>query len=208
MSVLLYVACTVYAGLCLQRSPSYDAAQVGTATDGSKKTSKSKKKASGLQAFFAPLRIIRPYRYRLPSGPVVTNYGLIFLALGIFIGVFASGYAPILLQMEGTSLFGFSTAENGWLMSGNSFIRGVFLYAVFPRIIAAGREWYGPPPVGGGVGVDSAPAAADDAEDTNTGFDLLFVQWSQVVDAVVTMIAGFSSKGWHIFLGASCLPRL
>lgn len=47
--------------------------------------------------------------------------------------------------MYATSRFGFGTTENGILMSGNSWIRGLFLMFLFPRIIDTGRRWFAPP---------------------------------------------------------------
>ena len=44
--------------------------------------------------------------------------------------------------MYATSYFGFTQADNGWLMAGNSFIRAIFLVFIFPQIIALGRRWY------------------------------------------------------------------
>ena len=236
VAFFLYIVSTIYGALFLPES---------TQGDGDAQ----KQPANGVAAFFAPLRIIRPHRYRLKSGQVIKNHGLVFLALGIFLGVvsipfnpartrksqltfqFASGYAPILLQMYATSEFNFRTTENGYLMFGNSLIRGLFLLLMFPKIIASGREWYNGTPHtcrgtqdrqgrGGdedgipthpedfdiaesGVEVPQEPVRAPDAEeeDSGTGFDLLFVRWSLVVDSLVTFFAGFSSHGWQVYLG-------
>jgi hypothetical protein len=125
-----------------------------------------------------------------------------------------------------TSEFGFGTTENGWLMAGNSLIRGLFLLIMFPKIIFAGREWFNKSSnnpghvaqhhedeiptrpedfaAAPGEGVPQEPVKApepDDEEDSGTGFDLLFVQWSLVVDSIVTAIAGFSSQGWQAYMG-------
>jgi hypothetical protein len=70
----LYVACTIFGAFYLPKSTSSG----GNAPKGANK---------GLKAFFAPLRIIVPHDYRLESGKVIRNYGLVFLALGLFIGV-------------------------------------------------------------------------------------------------------------------------
>ncbi|KAI1438443.1 major facilitator superfamily transporter [Xylaria sp. CBS 124048] len=207
----------------------------------SAETSDQKQAARGLDAFFAPLKVIVPHRYRLESGQVIKNYGLIFLALGIFLGVFASGYAPLLLQMYATSAFRFKTTENGYLMFGNSLIRGLFLLFVFPKIIEVGRIRFNenlppsqqaidPPPPGredshaptdtGALSVEPAGREApkgqgqrpdsdsdpDEDEDAGTGFDLLFVRWSLVTDATVTLFAGFSSAAWQVYLAGFLLP--
>ncbi|KAI1091252.1 hypothetical protein F5B19DRAFT_459626 [Rostrohypoxylon terebratum] len=212
----LYVACTLYGAIFLP--------------NGSNKTQGQKQNARGIGAFFAPLKIIVPHNYRLESGRVIKNYSLIFLALGIFLGVFASGYAPILLQMYGTSEFNFGTTENGYLMFGNSAIRGLFLLVMFPKIISSGRIWFNGTsahtehkqseqefhiPVnpedfevveGGEVPQEPVQAPDPDEEDSGTGFDLFFVRWSLVVDSLVTFFAGFSTDGWQVYLAGFLLP--
>lgn len=118
-------------------------------------------------------------------------------------------------------------------MSGNSLIRGLFLLILFPKIIFEGRSWFNNPernpdhvakphqgdeiptrpqdfPAAPGEEVPQEPVKApepdEDEEDSGTGFDLLFVQWSLVVDSIVTAIAGFSSQGWQAYMGeSSCL---
>ncbi|RYP50920.1 hypothetical protein DL768_003645 [Monosporascus sp. mg162] len=202
----LYVASTIYGSLFL---PTPAQGDVGAERHAGK----------GLSAFFAPLKIIRPHKYRLESGKVVKNYGLIFLALGIFLGV-----------MYATSKFNFSTAENGYLMFGNSLIRGLFLILMFPKIISFGRDWFNGTPrssethreheaelptnpedfgiVGSGEDVPQEPIQMPEAEeeDSGTGFDLFFVRWSLVVDSLVTFFAGFSSHGWQVYLAGFLLP--
>ncbi|KAI1408322.1 major facilitator superfamily domain-containing protein [Hypoxylon sp. FL1857] len=215
----LYVASTLYGAFFLP-------------TGTGEKPQAQKQAARGIAAFFAPIKIIAPHRYRLESGKIVKNYGLIFLALGIFMGVFASGYAPILLQMYATSEFNFSTTENGYLMFGNSAIRGIFLLFMFPKIISAGRVWFNgtPPPTGNGGSeqesechipinpeefeadeggeVPQEPVQSPDAdeEDSGTGFDLFFVRWSLVIDSLVTFSAAFSTNGWQVYLAGFLLP--
>ncbi|KAI1822156.1 major facilitator superfamily transporter [Xylaria intraflava] len=184
----------------------------------------------GIDEFFAPLKVIVPHRYRLESGKIITNYGLIFLALGIFLGVFASGYAPILLQMYATSAFHFNTTENGYLMFGNALVRGLFLLFMFPKIITAGRIWFNGDSqqsegakrqpdddstapanprdsvVPGGEVLKEPVQTDEEEEDSGTGFDLLFVRWSLVVNSLVTLFAGFSSAGWQVYLAGFLLP--
>ncbi|KAI1254536.1 hypothetical protein MGN70_003941 [Eutypa lata] len=221
VAFFLYVVSTIYGALFLPESMQGD---VGN----------QKQAAKGISAFFAPLKIIRPHRYRLESGKIIKNYGLVFLALGIFLGVFASGYAPILLQMYATSDFNFSTTENGYLMFGNSLIRGLFLILMFPKIISVGRDWFNGTShdstthdhdhEGNGSEIPTHPEDFDIAEsgeevpqepiqspeveeeDSGTGFDLFFVRWSLVVDSLVTFFAGFSSHGWQVYLAGFLLP--
>ena len=131
--------------------------------------------------------------------------------------------------MYATSEFNFRTTENGYLMFGNSLIRGLFLLLMFPKIITSGREWYNRTPhtcheahsrregdgdgipthpedfdiAESGVEVPQEPVQAPEAEeeDSGTGFDLFFVRWSLVLDSLVTFFAGFSSHGWQVYLG-------
>ncbi|KAI0376187.1 major facilitator superfamily domain-containing protein [Hypomontagnella monticulosa] len=213
----LYVASTIYGALFLP---------TGT---GNEATSQ-KPSGRGLSGFFAPIKVIVPHKYRLESGSVIKNYGLVFLALGIFLGVFASGYAPILLQMYATSEFNFSTTENGYLMFGNSAIRGIFLLLLFPKIISTGRVWFNGTPASSEIKhpdpeihipIDPEEFEADeggevpqepiqppdlDEEDSGTGFDLFFVRWSLIVDSMVTFFAGFSRNGWQVYLAGFLLP--
>ncbi|OTB02786.1 hypothetical protein M426DRAFT_322382 [Hypoxylon sp. CI-4A] len=212
----LYVACTLYGALFLPT--------------GTNKPANQKQTGKGISAFFAPIKVIVPHKYRLESGNVIKNYSLVFLALGIFLGVFASGYAPILLQMYATSEYNFGTTENGYLMFGNSAIRGLFLLVMFPKIISAGRVWFNGKsesteprehtseshiPInpedfeaveGGEVPQEPVQAPDPDEEDSGTGFDLFFVRWSLVVDSLVTFFAGFSTDGWQVYLAGFLLP--
>lgn len=45
------------------------------------------KTTPGASGFLAPIKVLMPQKYRLDTGKVVRNYGLVFLALGIFFGV-------------------------------------------------------------------------------------------------------------------------
>ncbi|KAL7623530.1 hypothetical protein AAE478_007213 [Parahypoxylon ruwenzoriense] len=216
VAFFLYVASTIYGALFMPTKTGNEATN-------------QKQSNRGISAFFAPVKIIVPHKYRLESGKVIKNYSLIFLALGIFLGVFASGYAPILLQMYATSEFNFGTTENGYLMFGNSAIRGVFLLFMFPKIIAVGRIWFNGTqcsietreepeshiPInpeefeaveGGEVPQEPVQAPAPDEEDSGTGFDLFFVRWSLVIDSLVTFFAGFSTDGWQVYLAGFLLP--
>jgi MFS family permease len=209
----LYVASTIYGALFMPTLPPEVLKQ---------------RQSKGIKGFFAPLRIISPRNYRLESGKIVRNHGLVTLAVGIFLGVLASGYAPILLQMYATSAFNFGTTENGALMFGNALIRGLFLILVFPRVISSGRAWFSgtnrkPPsseeviiptepeefevPAGQDAPLEpvNPPGTKDEADGIE--FDLLFVRWSLLVDSVVTAIAGFSTQGWQAYMGECLWPR-
>lgn len=76
VAFFLYVVSTIYGAIFMPSE---------VAKSDTSETSKPKK--VGLAAFFAPLRVIVPHKYRLESGMIITNYGLIFLATGLFLGV-------------------------------------------------------------------------------------------------------------------------
>ncbi|TQN64361.1 Major facilitator-type transporter psiT1 [Colletotrichum shisoi] len=192
------------------------------------------KTTPGASGFLAPIKVLMPQKYRLGSGKVVRNYGLVFLALGIFFGVFATGYAPILIQMYATARFNFGTTENGILMSGNSWTRGIFLMFIFPEIIDGGRRWFAASSHSGGAlhktlaeeerslipthagDMDPAPglmnaaeptkAPPEEEEDEDSTFDLFFLRWSLVVDGIVTSLAAWATEGWHVYAAAFLLP--
>lgn len=96
----------------------------------------------GVGGFLAPLKIMAAQRVRFADGRVGKHYGVFFLCCGIFLGVLATGYAPLLIQMYATAYFDFSQGDNGWLMSGNALMRSFFLFFIFPRIIDSGRAWW------------------------------------------------------------------
>ncbi|KAJ4394782.1 hypothetical protein N0V93_004002 [Gnomoniopsis smithogilvyi] len=96
----------------------------------------------GVSGFLSPLKVMSPQGIRLASGHIVKHYGVFFLCCGIFLGVLATGYSPLLIQMYATAYFDFSQADNGWLMSGNALMRSFFLFFIFPQIIAWGRRWF------------------------------------------------------------------
>ncbi|KAJ4150422.1 hypothetical protein LMH87_011174 [Akanthomyces muscarius] len=101
------------------------------------RTGKSSKQSSG---FLAPLRLLAPQNLRLASGKMSKHYGIMFLCAGIFLGVLATDYAPLLIQMYATAAFNFNQASNGALMSEFALVRGIFLLLIFPRIITFGRR--------------------------------------------------------------------
>ncbi|KAB5575323.1 hypothetical protein GE09DRAFT_591239 [Coniochaeta sp. 2T2.1] len=95
----------------------------------------------GISGFLAPLKVMAPQMLRLKNGMTRKHYGVFFLCCGVFLGVLATGYAPLLIQMYATAAFDFNQADNGWLMSGYAFMRSIFLIFMFPRIISLGRHW-------------------------------------------------------------------
>jgi MFS family permease len=180
-------------------------------------------------SFFGPLHMFRPRRYRLPNGRISTHWGVFLLGAGVFWGVLATGFIPVLVQMYATNAFGFRPTENGYLMSFNSVVRGLFLSFVFPRIISRGREWYSDhgqtpcPDAGQNAHIPTAPVEFEpihalEAEQEpptiplptspkqGSAFDLVFLTSSLAVDGILTGSAALSRTGWHIYLAAFLLP--
>ncbi|KAK4210568.1 major facilitator superfamily domain-containing protein [Rhypophila decipiens] len=101
-----------------------------------------KPEVKGIAGFFTPLRVVLPQKIVLKSGLVKKYYGVMFLCLGVFLGILATDYAPFLIQLYATTVFQFQQSDNGYLMSGFAFMRSLFLIIMFPRIIGWGRKWY------------------------------------------------------------------
>lgn len=192
--------------------------------------------SSGLSKFFGPFKIFTPQKWILTSGKVQREYGTILLAVGVFLGVLATGYQSVLLQMYGTDVYHFGTAENGYLISLNIFVRGLFLMLAFPRIISAGRSWFlrraeledTEATLAAQSTIIGAPQESNDSEvveamDEETeeeplqpaklsnqsetfDFDLQYTRYSLLADAILTGGATFISRGWQMYLIAFLLP--
>ncbi|KAL5090201.1 hypothetical protein Trisim1_004721 [Trichoderma cf. simile WF8] len=193
-------------------------------------SSKKKPGQQGIAGFFAPLKILVPQRVRTSSGGIKKHYGVIVLCAGIFLGVLATDYAPLLTQLYATAAFDFDQGDNGWLMFEFAFMRSFFLIILFPRIINFGRYMlkrnsHSEPEDTD----DSSISTADDQLPTEPGdfdaatgeqadieptrpvsskhhhevghFDLIFLRWSLVVDGALTTVVAFATKRWHIYLG-------
>ncbi|KAK1751022.1 major facilitator superfamily domain-containing protein [Echria macrotheca] len=188
----------------------------------------------GIAAFFAPLKVLAPQNIILPSGKRAKHLGVLFLCLGVFLGVIATAYVPLLIQMYATAVFRFRQGDNGFLMSGWACIRALFLLFLFPRIIEIGRKWYSrrhPAPTGrhaasdrvrpephlptnpeemeapvGSFADDEPVSAVPVKADEGTQFDLFFLRWSLVFDGFLTMLAALATQKWHVFLAAFLLP--
>ncbi|KAL2130239.1 hypothetical protein VTI74DRAFT_6716 [Chaetomium olivicolor] len=193
-------------------------------------SSGSKPSSKGVAEFFAPLRVLSPQKVVLRNGAVRKHYGVLFLCAGVFLGVLATGYAPLLIQMYATAVFEFQQGDNGWLMSGFAFMRAAFLIFLFPRIINSGRKWHltrtlnenatavppspsrlatNPEELDAPMGsfAEEEPVGSSEVkEDEGTAFDLFFLRVSLVVDGVLTMCAAFATERWHIYLAACFLP--
>ncbi|KAI7186890.1 hypothetical protein KC363_g6309 [Hortaea werneckii] len=126
VTLALFILCCIYIQLCL---PDIHNKEVEA------RASKS------LSSFFDPIKMFAPQKFIRPNGHVYNEYGVLFLGIGTFLGVLATSYIPVLLQMYSTDVFGFGTSENGFLISINSLVRGFFLTFAFPHIISKGREW-------------------------------------------------------------------
>ncbi|KAK4678850.1 hypothetical protein QC764_310670 [Podospora pseudoanserina] len=202
--------------------------------DASTISSAKKARGQGISQLFTPLRVLLPQRILSRNGTVTKHYGLMVLCAGIFLGVLATGYAPLLMQLYATAKFDFKQTENGWLTSGFAFMRGMFLIFAFPRIINRGRCWYmtrhpeaqqhhdhgngheetahlatNPEEFEAPIGsfAEQEPVDAEPVkEDEGTEFDLYFLRISLVVDGVLTMCTAFATERWHIFLAAFLLP--
>lgn len=191
------------------------------------------KASTSFKAFFDPLKIFIPQKWRLPNGKVQREYGTLLVGIGVFLGVFATGYIPVLLQMYATDAFGFTPNENGWLISVNCLVRGLFLTLAFPEIISRGRRWLdkrnkskspAPSHLKGSDYLPSAPAhlasvpgvdndetepidpPAPSAETETYAFDLFYIKLSLVMDGILTAGATFTNQGWQMYVVAVAIP--
>ncbi|KIW02644.1 uncharacterized protein PV09_06083 [Verruconis gallopava] len=191
-------------------------------------------KIKGIRRFFGPLKVFAPQRLVLLDGRTKRDFGPILLAFGVYLGILATGYIPTLLQMYSTDIYGFGTRENGFLISLNSMLRGVFLTFLFPRIIAFGRRKVSQnkdlKTAENGNRSDLAmpfdPEEPSEVEITDTmdneqeplqppnppskqetyEFDLIYARYSLLLDGILTGAATFIQKGWQIYLVAIILP--
>ena len=206
---------------------------------GGKKKNKNKagQKAKGVAGFFAPLKVLAPQRVRLPGNrKTVKHLGVLILCTGVFLGVLATDFAAMLIQMYATAVFEFHQSDNGWLMSEFALMRAVFLIVLFPRIISYGRKWYAKrqtkkqprresisderdPETQGlliqpeqleapmGTHAEEEPMMTQPPTETeDTHFDLFFLRWSLVADGLLTSCTALATKKWHIYLAAAMLP--
>lgn len=187
-----------------------------------------------ISKFFGPLKIFAPQKWTLPDGRIQRQYGAILLGVGVFLGVLATGYIPVLLQMYATDIFDFGTTANGYLVATNSLIRGLFLTLAFPKIITYGRNWLEgkssspidteanpakiydePERTMEPTQIDEVDAMEHDEEAVEPlandeketfQFDLFFTRWSLIADGLLTGAASFVTEGWQMYLIAVLLP--
>ncbi len=192
------------------------------------------KTPSGITKFLGPLKTFIPQKWVLGNGKIQKEWGTLLLGMGVFFGVLATSYVPVLLQMYSTDVLGFGTTENGYLISLNSLIRGIFLTLAFPRIIKAGRKWLDCRN-GKRSGINTprtpdseatltepnqeisveameseeepreTPRSRSDERET-FHFDLMFTKYSLIADGLITGIATFVTKGWQMYVVAMLLP--
>jgi hypothetical protein len=127
--------------------------------------------------------------------------------------------------MYATAVFNFDQNNNGFLMSGNAFVRSIFLLFIFPKIIDSGRKWFARRLARKPVHNEPQPSSDIPTEpqdfDFQTGelpqeeptvpkpvdektayaFDLFFLRWSLLVDGALMAAAGLATRGWHMYLG-------
>jgi len=189
----------------------------------------------GISRLFGPFRIFAPQKWIHPDGTVHTEYGALLLGIGAFLGVLATGYIQVVLQMYSTDIFGFGTRENGFLIFLYSLLRGLFLMFAFPRIIQIGRAWLTrnseqtvtengkpidddsienipvePERIETAEAIESAqeplePRKRADEQET-FAFDLFYSKFSLILDGILTLGATFATQGWQMYLVAIYLP--
>lgn len=218
-AVILFLFSNIYAATCLPHVPLNKEIEA--------------KASTSLKTFFDPLKIFVPQKWRLANGKVQREYGTLLVGIGVYLGVLATGYIPVLLQMYATDAFGFTPNENGWLISVNCLVRGLFLTFAFPVIISRGRKWYDShskstyPPCDQQKDIDylpsspaqlaSVPGADNDdtepidppprtEEKESYAFDLFYIKFSLIADGILTACATFTNQGWQMYLVAVLIP--
>lgn len=192
----------------------------------------AERETRSISSFFEPLRMFVPQRWRGEGGKVRMEYGIVFLGIGAFTAILATGYIPVLLQMYATDVWDFGTTDNGILVAANSLIRGLYLTFAFPAIISSGRKWldrrqagldkiseeeshipdiptnpeeFQPGPIEAGQ-EPIEPPKPKAHEDESFHFDLLYARYSILTDGVLTALATFTSQGWQTYVIAVVLP--
>lgn len=94
--------------------------------------------------FLSPLKVFVPRRTVNVDGRITRNWNLFWLGLGTFFSVLATSYVPMALQLVAIYKHGFTAESSGYMLSLNLLVRGFFLTAIFPAIIARGRRWLAP----------------------------------------------------------------
>jgi len=222
VTLVLFCLCTVYVLATLPY----------IAPDEDEKT--ANKGPAGVLRALGPLKTLAPSKFILQNGNVQTEYGPLVLAAGVFLAVLATGYIPTLLQMYATDIFDFGTQSNSILVSSSFFLRGIFLVAIFPRIISYGRNVLKKRRSARVIAVNNADthalervlsteqgrrgsaiqndadldvmAVQPDSELVAYDFDLVFTRFSLLIDGIITCGAAFVSQGWQMYLIGALLP--
>ncbi|SCV72985.1 BQ2448_6910 [Microbotryum intermedium] len=185
---------------------------------------------TNVEGVLAPLKIFWPRYVEVEgTGRSVQYWGMTWLAIGSFLGVFATAFVPLALQLMATNMFGFGPKKNGYLLSLTAVSRASFLTFAFPRAIARGRIWLSRPQVEVKGSSPTAratpprpPTQIKDLEPLSLNpdeltepaplpkptdqvhgslFDLFFLRMSMLVDACLTACVTFTTQGWHVYLG-------
>ncbi|WWD16942.1 hypothetical protein CI109_101374 [Kwoniella shandongensis] len=180
--------------------------------------------------WLSPLKVFMPRNVVDQDGKERKYTGLLITGIGIFIGVLATGFNPILLQIYATSAFSFLSEQNGYMMALNSSFRAVFLSFCFPRLVHTGRAWYArkrSSPTGAqiataptlnmpidvvdfdvpqqGAGVYEEPCQPMEAE-PGVHFDLVYLCISMLLDTTFTGSIALLRKPWQMYLVVGLLP--
>lgn len=213
LTFLLFLSSCAYAAICL---PSIAPEKPDNLQ------SQNKPKRSGLARVFGPLSVFLPKKFVGNDNVIRTEYGCFLLAVGVFLGINATGYIPTLLQLYATDEFGFKAKENGYLIFMYSLLRGLFLTLAFPRLIKLGRSW-------SEKRKEKARIASKEAEEQERllspqdnatkpanengekkeqrfEFDLQYARFSLIADGCLTLLCSFVREGWEMYLVAAVLP--
>lgn len=182
----------------------------------------SKTKRSGLSRVFGPLAVFSPKKFVGKDNVIRTEYGCFLLAVGVFLGINATGYIPTLLQLYATDEFGFRAKENGYLIFMYSLLRGLFLTLAFPRLIKLGRSWTTKREekaqaanketgeserlLSARNSVVSSYSEGGTKKEQRFEFDLQYARFSLILDGLLTLLCSFVREGWQMYLVATVLP--
>jgi hypothetical protein len=225
VTLVLFLLSCIYIVISLPAS----SPEMNTAATTSKTT-------SGVMRYIGPLHIFAPQKWTLPSGRTSTQVGALTLAIGVFLGILATGSLTTMLQLYAISEFGFSISANGWLIFMYSLLRGLYLTLLFPRIISWGRKWY-QPDLGKHPVMEESPELENaqqpdnhispreveitdpmdnqteplfpperESEKETFAFDLLYARFSLLADGILTGLASLVFEGWQLFFVAVFLP--
>ncbi|KAJ7441921.1 hypothetical protein B0H11DRAFT_2095176 [Mycena galericulata] len=164
------------------------------------------KKKESVFAFLYCLSIFLPGKYADDKGRF---WGLPLLAVGAFWSVMATAYVPLMLQLTATNQYGFKPGDNGFLMSGNalSLLPPADGDTAGLPTVASSLEPY---ETTSGETMTESPVNPQDAPPTDkkhgSAFDLAFLRYSMVIDAVLVGLLVFSNSSADIWAAAVILP--